>query len=148
LNRKFEKLAPVYVNSAVVIPALNPIPNLADFVRKLIEHGIPQVIVINDGSDSSFDDVFRKVEQLEHCTVLTHKKNRGQGRALKTAFSYFIEHYSYLDGVVTADADGQHMTEDICKICERLSLKQNSLVLGVRNFKELMCQSVVTWGIW
>jgi putative flippase GtrA len=62
--------------------------------------------------------------------------NRGKGRALKTAFSYFIEHYSYLDGVVTADADGQHAVDDICRICERLSQKHDSLILGVRDFKQ------------
>jgi len=124
------------INSAVVLPALNPMPNLLDFVRKLLESGIPQVIIVNDGSDSSFNDIFREVNQLEHCTVLTHKVNLGKGRALKTAFSYFMEHYAYLDGVVTADADGQHQIADICRICEIMSLKQDSLILGVRNFKE------------
>lgn len=124
------------INSAVVIPALNPMPNLPDFVRKLLECGIPQVIIVNDGSNSSYNDIFCEITQLEHCTVLTHKENRGKGRALKTAFSYFMEHYAHLDGVVTADADGQHQVEDICRICEVLSLKQDSLILGVRNFKE------------
>lgn len=123
-------------NSAIIIPALNPIPTLADFVRELLEHGVPEVIVVNDGSNASFNDIFREVEQLEHCTVLVHKVNQGKGRALKSAFSYIVEHYSYLDGVVTADADGQHTVEDICRIGERLSLKESSLILGVRNFKE------------
>lgn len=122
------------INSAVVIPALNPIPNLVDFVEQLIQHGVPQVIVVNDGSDSSFNDIFDGLKQVGNCTVLTHEINRGKGRALKTAFSYFLEHYSYMDGVVTADADGQHIVEDICAICERLSLKHDSLILGVRDF--------------
>lgn len=137
INIESEKIINlVKVSSAVVIPALNPMPSLVGFVQDLIEHGVPQVIVVNDGSDSSFIDVFNQVKKLKHCTVLTHKVNRGKGRALKTAFSYFIKHHSYLDGVVTADADGQHTVEDIYKLCERLSLKQDSLILGVRNFKE------------
>lgn len=134
MNMKSQKA--ILVNSAVIIPALNPIPALADFVRGLLERGIPEVIVVNDGSDSSCNPIFREVEQLEHCTVLVHEVNRGKGRALKTAFAYINEHYSYLDGVVTADADGQHTVEDICRVGEKLSLKENSLVLGVRNFKE------------
>lgn len=147
LTRKSEKATPIYfetnkktnsayVNSAVIIPALNPTSILVNLVRELLECGIPQVIVVNDGSNSSFNDIFHEVEQLEHCTVLVHKINRGKGRALKTAFSYFIKHYTYLDGVVTADADGQHTVKDICRICEKLSLEQDSLILGVRNFKE------------
>ncbi|WP_041484093.1 glycosyltransferase [Desulfitobacterium metallireducens] len=126
----------IRVNSAVIIPALNPILALTDFVRALLERGVPKVIVVNDGSDSSYNPIFHEIEQMEHCTVLVHEVNRGKGKALKTAFTYIIEHYSYLDGVVTADADGQHTVEDVCKIAERLSLKENSLVLGVRNFKE------------
>jgi glycosyltransferase involved in cell wall biosynthesis len=147
LNTKSEKSTAVYietgkkkstvrVNSAVVIPALNPMLNLVGFVREILERGVPQVIVVNDGSDSSYNDIFREIEQQKHCIVLKHKMNCGKGRALKTAFSYFIEHYAYLDGVVTADADGQHAVGDICKICERLSMGQDSLILGVRNFKE------------
>lgn len=124
------------INSAVIIPALNPISSLVDFVGELLERGVPQVIVVNDGSDSSFNNVFIKLNKFKKCTVLRHEANRGKGRALKTAFSYFTEYYSDLDGAVTADADGQHTVEDICIICERLSLRQDSLILGVRNFKE------------
>lgn len=139
MYRKAEKMHPEYtakINSTVVIPALNPMPGLAEFVRELLRRGVPEVIVVNDGSDSSYNNIFNELDQLEHCTVLTHEKNYGKGRALKTAFSYFVKHYSDLDGVVTADADGQHKTEDICKICERLSFHRSSLILGVRNFKE------------
>lgn len=131
-----KKVSLININSVVVIPALNPIPNLISLVQGLLEWGVPQLIIVNDGSDSSYNYIFCELEKYEHCIVLTHEVNRGKGRALKTAFSYFLEHYSYYDGVVTADADGQHKEEDICRICEKLSLKQNSLILGVRNFRE------------
>lgn len=124
------------INSAVVIPALNPVPRLVDLVKELLARGIPQVIVVNDGSDSAYNAIFQAAAKFERCTVLTHKTNRGKGRALKTAFTYFNERFSYLDGVVTADADGQHAAEDICAIAERLSLHEGCLVLGVRNFRE------------
>lgn len=130
------KTSPQNINCAVVIPALNPRPDLADFVRELLNRGIPRIIVVNDGSDSSFNDIFREIGQIECCTVLTHSVNRGKGRALKTAFSYFLRNCPGLSGVVTADADGQHAVDDICRIGERLFLKQGSLILGIRNFKD------------
>lgn len=130
------KIPPSNIRAAVVIPALNPMTNLVGFVREMLGRGIQQVIVVNDGSNRSFHDIFHQLEELERCTVLTHHVNRGKGRALKTAFAYFIEHFAYLDGVVTADADGQHAIEDIVKVCERLSLEQGSLILGVRNFRD------------
>ena len=124
------------INSAVVIPAFNPIPHLVEFVQGLIGRGIPRVIVVNDGSDASSDYIFSRLKHIKQCTVLSHDVNRGKGRALKTAFSYFINNYSGLDGVVTADADGQHGIDDICNICKLISRKCNSLILGVRNFKD------------
>ncbi|HHW30269.1 MAG TPA: glycosyltransferase family 2 protein [Clostridiaceae bacterium] len=124
------------INSAVVIPALNPGHNLINLVNELLNYGIPQIIVVNDGSESTYNSVFQALEQIKNCTVLTHKVNCGKGRALKTAFLYFIDHYPNLDGVVTADADGQHAAEDICNIAEKLSIYKNSIILGVRNFQE------------
>jgi len=124
------------LNSAVIIPALNPTPNLVEFVYDLLETGVPCVIVVNDGCDSSFNDTFNQLKKINKCTVLEHEVNRGKGRALKTAFTYFTKNSSYLDGVVTADADGQHAIDDICNICERLSITYGSLILGVRNFNE------------
>lgn len=125
-----------HINIAVIIPALNPIPTLVDFAKELLDCGIQELVVVNDGSDDSFSPIFHELEQLGHCTVLVHEVNRGKGRALKTAFSYISGYFPYLDGVVTADADGQHTVEDICRIGVELSLNGCSLILGVRNFKE------------
>jgi len=124
------------INCAVVIPSLNPIPDLPVYVEKLIDRGVPEVIIVNDGSKQDYDGIFREMEQMEHCTVLKHNYNRGKGRALKTAFSYFIRNFSDMDGVVTADADGQHSVDDVIKICNLLTERKDVLLLGVRNFKE------------
>jgi len=123
------------IHCAVVIPALNPIPGVVDMIRSLLQCGIPRIIVVNDGSDASFQDTFERIAQLERCVVLTHDVNQGKGRALKTAFRYFMDHCPDLDGVVTADADGQHSVEDICTIGRRLSSAKGSILLGVRNFR-------------
>lgn len=125
------------INNAVVIPALNPMPNLIKLVYELVKLGVPQVIVVNDGSDSSFNDIFNELENIHNCTVLTHKNNRGKGRALKTAFAHVIKYYPNLDGVVTADADGQHLVEDIYRICEKITHKQGTIILGVRDFNKM-----------
>ena len=39
--------------------------------------------------------------------------NRGKGGALKTGFAYALEHG--FDGVITLDADGQHLPREIPK---------------------------------
>ncbi len=123
------------LKSAVIIPALNPEPGLLTFVQKLLASEISKVIIVNDGSDRAFERLFAQLRQLENCTVLEHRENRGKGSALKTAFSYFLRHCPDLDGAVTADADGQHTAEDICKIARRLPLEKDALILGVRDFQ-------------
>lgn len=123
-------------NLAVIIPALNPEEALIDYVKSLLTKGFREIIVINDGSRESRKYIFSRLEKLNHCTVLTHKINRGKGRALKTGFQYFLEYFSELHGVVTADADGQHAVDDVCKVAQKLQEVKNELVLGIRNFKE------------
>jgi len=120
----------------VVIPALNPMDNLVSFVAELINEGIPHVIVVNDGSAPAYDPIFKKLSTMDSCTLLVHTVNRGKGRALKTAISYFLENFKEFDGVVTADADGQHTVEDICRVSSALSSNQDSLILGMRNFRD------------
>lgn len=65
--------------------------------------------------------------------VLTHDVNRGKGRALKTAFRYVLDNHPELDGVVTADADGQHTVQDVTKLCDLLSSGGHRLILGIRD---------------
>lgn len=123
-------------NVAVIIPALNPEETLIDYVKSLLARGFREIIVINDGSKKNREYIFTRLEKLNHCTVLTHPINQGKGRALKTGFQYFLEHFSELQGVVTADADGQHAVEDVCRVAQKLQEVKNHLVLGIRNFKE------------
>jgi len=131
------------INAVVVIPALNPTPDLTGFVHKLHDNGVTQVIVVNDGSDISLNFIFQELEKLKYCTVLSHKENYGKGRALKTAFLYINKYFPNADSVVTADADGQHSVEDICKVFELQSLNKNSLILGVRDLKKMPRRSYI-----
>ncbi|MEG1998047.1 MAG: GtrA family protein, partial [Clostridiales bacterium] len=72
---------------------------------------------------------------LEYCTVLHHARNLGKGQALKTAFLCYMQNYSHcFQGVIMADADGQHMPEDICRIAALLDDTQEEILLGCRDF--------------
>ncbi len=67
--------------------------------------------------------------------LLTHEKNCGKGRALKTAMAYALEQLPDLAGCVTADSDGQHHAEDILRVGEALTENEDALILGVRTFE-------------
>ena len=129
--------AKTYLEDIVVlIPAFNPDNKLIILVNALIKLGVENIIIVDDGSENQFMDIFESIKTFNQCIVLRHAINLGKGRALKTGFNYFLNHYKEFIGLITVDADGQHKCEDIIKVAKTLSDNQESLILGTRNFNE------------
>lgn len=119
----------------IIIPAYKPDSTLISLIQDLITKQ-QSIIVVNDGSGQHYTHIFAELEKMTSVTVLHHAVNLGKGQALKTAFNYFLTHYQDCPGVVTADADGQHLSIDIQKIAEELAQNPLSLILGARTFKK------------
>lgn len=118
-----------------LIPAYNPSNVLLNLVKDLISlDRFAAVVVINDGSLTECEALFKKITSF--CTVLTHSKNQGKGAALKTGMRHVLSHHSNASGVITIDADGQHIIEDICKVAKTFQRHSSKVILGVRCFKE------------
>ena len=119
----------------IVIPAYKPDEKMLVTVDELIKTGFSDILVVNDGSGEEFDGIFENVKKRPECTLLVHEKNQGKGAALKTAFRYFLDNREDKVCIVSADADGQHLTKDI--IATAMAAKeQNKVVLGVRDFND------------
>ena len=114
-----------------IIPALNPEDKLIKLVKEL-KKDFNDIIIVNDGSES--EDIFNKLKDIKGCVILTHEVNKGKGEALKTAFNYYQDNLEkkYL-GVITLDADGQHLPSDAIKMSE-LVAKEDKFILGTRLF--------------
>lgn len=124
---------------SIVIPSLNPDNKLIEVVESVISKGFKTIIVVNDGSSSEYDKYFEHIKKYKECVVLKHYKNFGKGRALKTAFNYFLNTYKNHIGLVTVDADNQHHINDIVKCADALKTNYlesnvNSIILGCRDF--------------
>lgn len=117
----------------VIIPAYQPDEKLYHLVLALHEKTSYDLVIVNDGSDKDKRDLFLSLEP--YAKVLTHPQNRGKGAALKTALSYIYERYPADEGIVTIDADGQHLPEDIIRVSEAWEAAPEKLVLGSRRFK-------------
>lgn len=122
-----------YYNVTVVIPSLDPDEKLMNLILELKDNGFDDIIVINDGSSAEHRKYFPDPEEYPFCTVLTHRRNRGKGAALKTAFRFFAENRKGREGVVTIDGDGQHLTKDIVN-CTKRMVEENKIILGCRDF--------------
>jgi glycosyltransferase involved in cell wall biosynthesis len=116
---------------AVLIPAWQPNRSLLDVVAALRTYPFAVVLVVDDGSAEAAQPVFAALRN-SGIPVLHQTTNLGKGHALKTGFSTLLEDYPGLQGVVTADADGQHTPEDIVRVAQALAANPARLVLGTR----------------
>lgn len=116
----------------VLIPAYEPGEALPALTRALMDKGVP-VVVVNDGSATGLE-YFERI-RARGAVVLEHKENLGKGRALKTGLAWMAE--QGYEGVVTADADGQHSLEDILRVARALASGSRRLVLGIRDVSRM-----------
>ena len=84
--------------------------------------------------------------------MLTHPENRGKGAALRSGLSYILSYMTYdevvrtpsgvkeLSGrdavIVTVDADGQHLPDDVLRVARIAGSRRDALVLGSRALEE------------
>ena len=122
------------MNVIVLIPAYRPQERLVGYVDELAASGFGRIVVVDDGSGEGFKSVFDELEAKPFCIVLRHASNQGKGIALKTGFAHVVEHHRDAVGVLTADADGQHVCEDCVRVAQAMSDGRESAVIGSRNF--------------
>lgn len=133
--------------NVILIPAYNPGNELVDYVDKLIESGFHSLIIVNDGSSEQYSAVFSELIKHPEVTLLTHARNQGKGRALKTGFNHYLNIWGndpFAVGIITVDSDGQHLLPDVIKISDLLIHEKdanvrskegaNTLFLGSRKF--------------
>ena len=113
-----------------LIPSYEPDGALLQVVSELLAHPFI-VVVVNDGSNSSFDEIFKQLPSEVH--YLSYKENHGKGYALKYGFKYIRDYLKLDTTVVTMDSDGQHKVEDAIRICDACE-QVGGLVLGSRHF--------------
>jgi glycosyltransferase involved in cell wall biosynthesis len=107
----------------VVIAAYNEAAVIEQVVASVVQAGW-HVVVVDDGSG----DATRDRARAGGATVLRHSINLGQGAALQTGVDYAIRRGAR--AIVTFDADGQHVPEDIPTIVDALA--DHDIALGSR----------------
>lgn len=116
-----------------LVPAYQPDEKMLGTLRQLRDNGF-STVVVNDGSGADYDSVFAQAAELADA-VVAHDGNKGKGIALKTGCGYIAAHYPKDAVVVTVDADGQHLIEDVILVADTAQQSENTLVLGSRRLK-------------
>lgn len=123
----------------ILIPAYKPDQSLVRLVHALkAQDASAEILVIDDGSGSTYAPIFTELH-LDGAIVRTHPVNRGKGAALRTGIEWARTNRPG-EILVTADADGQHLPQDIFRAgvrAESLAASgQRAIVLGVRTLPD------------
>ena len=127
MNHQLSQLLP-----PLLIPCYQPGEKLAELVGELIKDPYPLILIINDGSTEKLE-IFEQLLTLDGVEIIDHQVNQGKGEALKTGLKYF-QSQDYPLGMVTVDADGQHLPQDILKVAKCFCQFPDKLILGSRAF--------------
>jgi glycosyltransferase involved in cell wall biosynthesis len=122
----------------LLIPAYQPNEKLIQLISSLRElHPQQRIIVVDDGSSTDKSQIFAKICDF-NIELLKHAKNQGKGQALKTGFKHWLASSAPTSlGIVTADADGQHLPKDIIQLSDVFMRNPSYLYLGVRQFNKV-----------
>lgn len=114
---------------AVLIPAFNEGESLGSVLRRVpaeIDGRTVQTFVIVDGARDKTETVARTLG----CPVIVHPINLGGGAALRAGYELALA--SSAEIVVTLDADGQHLPEEIPQLVAPILANQVDFVNGSR----------------
>lgn len=117
------------MNRIVLIPSYEPDNKLVKLVNDLSKEEV-DIVVINDGSNETFNNIFKCIENKAH--LIRYKDNMGKGYALKEGLKYIKENYKNKYIIVTMDSDGQHTIKDAKRLIEYIENNQNVLAIGKR----------------
>jgi glycosyltransferase involved in cell wall biosynthesis len=125
---------------AVLIPAYREPHSISEVVTKAKKY-ISDVIVVDDASG----DQTAERARIAGAEVLPREENGGKGAALTDGFRYVLE--KGFDAVITLDADGFHMPEEIPKFLETYERTHLPVLIGNRMAVPSRVPIVRRWSI-
>jgi glycosyltransferase involved in cell wall biosynthesis len=118
-----------------LIPSYRPTVVSCELLEELRKTDPSPIVVVDDGSGPAYRELFERANQLPGVTVLTNAINLGKGAALKHGMNHILVNHPNCLGVITVDADGQHIVSDILKVANELRVRAAEAVFGSRDFK-------------
>lgn len=113
------------MQTVIVVPAYNEEQTVGQVITSLTPYA-NCIVVVDDGSNDSTVEVAKAAGAL----VISHRINRGVGAALGTGIAAALQLGA--EAVVTCDADGQHLAEDIPRLLRPIQEGIADVTLGTR----------------
>ncbi len=117
----------VQARACVLIPTYNNAQKLAGVIDDVLQYTY-QIVVVNDGSTDSTEEILKSYPQLK---VISYLPNKGKGVALRTGIKEIAAMgYEY---AIAMDSDGQHYAKDLPLFLEAIAANPGALIVGARN---------------
>ena len=122
-------------NYVILIPAYNPSKKLLQLIDDLNNLNL-KIILVNDGSNKNIN-LFKKIKDNYPCSLLEYPENKGKGYALKYGMKYFLGNFKDYKGLITVDADYQHLPKDVVNLMTEMDNNPDTIIFGCRDFNSL-----------
>ena len=125
----------IFRKLSIIVPAFNEATTISQLLSKVISAKIPEgiqkeIIVVNDASKDSTEAVVQKFTN-EHpghlIKCLTHEKNQGKGKAIRTALTEATGEY-----IIIQDADLEYDPDEYLILLGPVVSGQADVVYGSR----------------
>lgn len=111
LYKHIERIQESYIEKyliSIIIPVYNEEKTIFSVLKALPESDKIEIIVIDDHSKDNSVLEIKKAQKMHNIKLCKHKKNQGYGKAILSGIKK-----SNGSIIITMDADGQHLPDDI-----------------------------------
>ena len=115
----------MYSDTLVAILAFNEQKKISEVLSEVTKKFSNVLLVDNNSEDQTIQEA-KKFQIF----VIKHSYNLGKSESMKTALEFAkIKKFRFL---AFMDADGQHKTDDLAKVCKKIHDENGQLVIGYR----------------
>ncbi|MEK7865836.1 MAG: glycosyltransferase family 2 protein [Planctomycetota bacterium] len=126
------------MHAVAIVPAFREEGRVGEVVGRL-RAVVSEVLVVDDGSPDGTAAEARGAG----ARVIVHERNRGKGGALRTGFAWALANGA--DPVLTLDADGQHLPEEVPRLIACAERTGADVVVGTRRLDPREMPFVRRW---
>ena len=121
----FSLILPIYNEEQIVEKTIKEILEL-----NLNSSVLFDIIIVNDGSNDLTSSILDKFKSIENINLITHEKNYGYGRALKTGITN-----SKSNVIFITDIDGTYPNEKIVDFAQQFFQNKCDMLVGARDLR-------------
>ncbi len=131
----------------ICMPVFDHPKTVVEVIEKCLTATDFPLIVVDDGSEILVEELFSSsalLSQKNRITFIRHSKNFGKGKALQTGIQKAVSlAYTHM---ITIDADGQHLPEEIEKLIHGAEISPWAVILGDRQMQTQNVPSSSVFG--